>query len=91
MNPTTNRTTCFLVHPDGSDLHRITHTFGGIYTWFKQTFSLDGTMITVARGPAVGKAGNPDVYVMNVDGSGLRDITNSNLWESASDWGPRPT
>ena len=81
----------FLVHPNGSDLHRITHTFGGTYTWFKQTFSPDGTMITVARGPAVGKAGNPDVYVMNVDGSGLRDITNSNFWESASDWGPRPT
>ncbi len=80
----------FMVHPNGTDLHRITHTFGGTYTWYKQTFSPDGTMITVSRGPAVGAAGNPDVYVMNLDGSGLLAVTRSTPWESAADWGPRP-
>ncbi len=80
----------FMVHPNGTDLHRITHTFGGTYTWYKQTFSPDGTMISVSRGPAVGAAGNPDVYVMSLDGSGLRDVTRSTPWESAADWGPRP-
>lgn len=80
----------FLVHPNGSDLHPITHTFGGTYTWYKQTFSPDGTMITVARAPGVGNAGNPDIYVMNVDGTGLRAVTRTFAWESAADWGPRP-
>jgi TolB protein len=80
----------YLVHPNGKNLHRITHTFGGTYTWFKQSFSPDGTMIAVARGPGLGAAGNPDVYVMNLDGSGLRDVTNSLAWDSATDWGPSP-
>ena len=37
------------------------------------------------------QAGKGDVYTMNVDGTGLKDITNSNEWESAPDWGPRST
>jgi len=47
-------------------------------------------MIGVALGPGVGKAGNPHVYVMNVDGSGLHDVTRSAPWESATDWGSQP-
>jgi TolB protein len=78
----------FLIHPNGTDLHRITHTFGDHFTWLSSSFSPDGTMITVARFPGHGRAGNADVYVMNLDGSGLRDVTNSFLWDSASDWGP---
>jgi hypothetical protein len=27
------QTNVWLVHPNGTDLHRITHTFGGTYTW----------------------------------------------------------
>ena len=83
----------YLVHPDGSDLHRVTHTFTGgepTATWGHATFSPDGTMITASHKPGVGKPGNPDVWVMNLDGSGLRDVTNSVIWDSAPDWGPRP-
>ena len=83
----------YLVHPDGSDLHRVTHTFTGgepTATWGHATFSPDGTMITAAHKPGVGKPGNPDVWVMNLDGSGLRDVTRSVIWDSAPDWGPQP-
>jgi Tol biopolymer transport system component len=82
----------FLVHPNGTDLHRVTHTFtGGESTWGGSSFSPDGTMITTAHKPGVGKPGNPDIWVMNLDGSGLRDVTNSVIWDSAPDWGPSPS
>lgn len=78
----------FLVRPDGSDRHQITHTVGGTYTWFSAAFSPDGQFITTARSPGRGKAGNPDVFVMSVDGTGLRSITDTTGWESGADWGP---
>ncbi len=81
----------YLVHPNGSGLHRITSASGGDFTWLSSSFSPDGTRITVGRYPAAGPAGNADVYVMNVDGSGLEDVTNSVKWDSAPDWGPLPT
>jgi len=31
-----------------------------------------------------------DVYTMNPDGSDRHNVTHSNAWESAPDWGPRP-
>jgi TolB protein len=77
----------YLVHPNGSDLHRITHSHGGMYSWLSSSFSPDGTMITVSRAPGVGNAGRADVYVMNVDGTGLFDVTGSASWESNNDWG----
>jgi Tol biopolymer transport system component len=80
----------FLVRPDGSDRHRITHTVEGTYEWFSASFSPDGRFITTARSPGQGKAGNPDVFVMSADGTGLRNITNSSVWESGVDWGPSP-
>ena len=79
----------FLVHPDGSDRHRITHTVAGTHEWFSASFSPDGRSITTARSPGQGNAGNPDVFVMGADGTGLRNITNSRSWDSGADWGPQ--
>lgn len=81
----------YLVHPDGTGLHPITHTFThGASTWGSSSFSPDGTMITVAHKPGVGTPGNPDVWVMNLDGSDLRNVTRSAIYDSAPDWGSRP-
>ena len=80
----------YLVHPDGTGLHPITHTFThGASTWGSSSFSPDGTKITVAHKPGVGTLGNPDVWVMNLDGSGLRNVTRSDIYDSAPDWGSR--
>ncbi len=80
----------FLVHPNGTDLHAVTHTYtGGEVNWGGLSFSPDGTMIAAAH-TGVGKV-NPDIWVMRLDGSGLRDLTNSLIYESAPGWGPRPT
>jgi hypothetical protein len=31
-----------------------------------------------------------DIFVFELDGSNMRNLTESNDWESASDWGPQP-
>jgi TolB protein len=77
----------WLVHPDGTGRHRVTHDFGGSGKWLRAAFSPNGQKITAARTNGVGKAGNADVYVMNIDGSGLQNITRSTQWESTPDWG----
>jgi Tol biopolymer transport system component len=45
-------------------------------------------MIVAGRTPGVGDAGNADVYVMNVDGSSVVNITETPKWDSLADWGP---
>jgi Tol biopolymer transport system component len=79
----------YLVHPNGNGLHRVTDTFThGESNWGGLTFSPDSTLIAASRHDA-STGSNPDVWVMNLDGSGLHDITNSAIWDSAPDWGPR--
>jgi TolB protein len=77
-----------LVHPNGTGLHRITHSHGK-RKWLSCSFSPNGKKIQAGRVPGRGKAGNADIYVMNLDGTGRRNLTRSGAWESASDWGPR--
>ena len=79
----------WLVHPNGANFHRVTHSAGTGLTWFSSTFSPDGTQIVTSRSPGSGAAGNADVYTINLDGTGLVNITQSVRWDSAPDWGPR--
>jgi Tol biopolymer transport system component len=74
----------YLIHPDGTGLKQLTH-FGKGTAALSSSFSPDGKWITVAR---TGVAGQPDVYVMRADGTGLRPVTRTKLWDSAPDWGP---
>ena len=80
----------WLVHPSGSahGRHAVTHTPDGAGKWQSGSFSPNGKKITAAKAPGVGAAGNADVYTMNRDGSGRRNVTQSPPWESAPDWGP---
>jgi Tol biopolymer transport system component len=78
-----------LVRPDGSSLHRITHG-GGKQKWYSGSFSPDGTKITAARSPGFGKDGKADIFSMERDGSGLRNVTRSEAWEGTPDWGGTP-
>jgi TolB protein len=79
----------FLVHPNGNGLHAVTHTYSGAESnWGGLSFSPDGTMIVAAHSPGAGGV-NPDIWVMRLDGSGLRDVTNSVVYDSAPSWGPR--
>jgi TolB protein len=81
-----HRPSClWMIHPDGKGLHRIAGICG--YEWSWGSFSPNGRKITIGRAPGVG--GNADVYVMNLDGSGVRNVTKSMKWEGNADWGPR--
>ena len=61
----------YLVHPNGTGLHRITRAPAHVHQWGSFSFSPDGAMITVAFNAGEGIA--PDIWVLNIDGSGLSD------------------
>ena len=46
----------------------------------------DGKSIVFAKGP---DGSSLHVYVMRLNGSHVRRVTRSKLWDSAPDWGPR--
>jgi Tol biopolymer transport system component len=74
-----------IVHPNGKGLRIV---IGAPGTWGSLSFSPAGGMITAAHSPGVGSAGNADVYTLKLDGSDLKNVTNSSAFESAPDWGP---
>ena len=79
----------YKVHPDGTELTNLTRQRANGHHHLSSTFSPDGRMIVTARTPGVGPEGAADVFVMNADGSNIRQVTKTRLWESSVDWGPR--
>ena len=63
----------FPVHPNGTDLHAVTHTYTGGEIQLGWSRLLTGR--NHDRGGAIPESGkvNPDIWVMRLDGSGLRD------------------
>jgi Tol biopolymer transport system component len=83
----------WLLRPNGHLRHPVTHDPAGTAKWQSASFSPNGKKIQAGRTPIVSGEQQPgtDVWVMNLDGSNLRNITQTpNKWESASDWGARP-
>jgi TolB protein len=78
-----------MLRPNGTGLHLVTKAKAA--EWYRPCFSPDGTRIVSARSLGVGADGNADVYVMHLDGSNKRNITRTDEWDSAPDWGPRKT
>jgi TolB protein len=72
-----------LVRPDGSGLRQVTHVEDGTQL-LSASFSPDGRSITFAM---TGEGGEPDVFVMRVDGKDVRPVTTTPVWESVPDWG----
>lgn len=75
----------FVIHPDGTGRKQVTHFKKRTHVT-SSSFSPDGTSIVLGKGP---EGGNIDVYTMRLDGTRLRRVTRSKLWDSAPDWGPR--
>jgi Tol biopolymer transport system component len=73
----------YVIRPDGKGLRQLTHFKEG--TWVgSASFSPDGKRITFAK---AGRGGAADVFVMRTDGSGIKPVTRTALWDSAPDWG----
>jgi Tol biopolymer transport system component len=52
-------------------------------------WSPDGNKIVFVQNPS-GPLGNADIFTMNADGSAIRQITTSTLWDFRPDWGAAP-
>ena len=76
----------FLIHPDGTGRRQISHLPSGTFIG-SASFSPDGRSIVFAKGP---QGGNIDVFTIGLDGTHLRRLTRSRLWDSAPDWGSAP-
>jgi TolB protein len=87
--PATVSANLYTIGADGADLSQLTHARGGAVQHLSATFSPDGRWIAFSRTPGVGKTGNADVFVMHADGTHVRNVTGSAIWDSGVDWGPR--
>jgi TolB protein len=79
----------YTFHPDGTHLRQLTFAVGGALQYLGSSFSPDGRRITVGRKPATGGTA-ADVYVMRADGTHIRPVTRTLLYDSYPDWGPDP-
>jgi Tol biopolymer transport system component len=77
------------VRPDGTGRTNLTKQKAGGHHYLSSSFSPDGRFIVSARTPGAGPNGHADLVVMRSDGSRIRPITKTALWESSVDWGPR--
>jgi Tol biopolymer transport system component len=79
----------WLVHPDGTDLHKLTHTPADTGKWQSCAFSPDGRFVVSAENlVSNGDLENADVYIIPTSGGTPVNVTNTpNRWESAPDWG----
>jgi TolB protein len=73
----------YVIDPDGKGLRPLTHFKAGT-TVLSYSFSPDGKWITFAKS---GRGGEPDIFVMRANGTGIRPVTRTVLWDSAPDWG----
>ena len=75
----------YVVRPDGSALRQVTHVSPET-TLLSASFSPSGRRIGYA---SAGEAGEPDIFTARLDGTHVRQVTRTALWESAPDWGSR--
>ena len=77
------------MRPDGGRLTNLTKQKAGGFHYLSSSFSPDGKWIVSARTPGAGRNAHADLVVMKADGTRIRPITKTTLWESSVDWGPR--
>ncbi len=80
----------WIMRDDGTEMVQLTEDFGDN---LRPTFSPDGTKLTWTNDPPPGgDLGDEDIYVMNLDGTGVRNLTKSpevddfgSVWRPAAD------
>jgi Tol biopolymer transport system component len=75
----------YVVRPDGTGLKQLTRFKPGTSV-LSYSFSPDGKWITFSKS---GRSSKPDIFVMRANGTGIRPVTQSSLWDSAPDWGAK--
>jgi Tol biopolymer transport system component len=84
----------YWVHPDGTDLHALTHSPAGTKTYlgssFAPSFAAGKGWIVAARQPGYGSMDNADVFRMRIEHGDVvssENLTKSGIWDSAPVWG----
>jgi Tol biopolymer transport system component len=86
----------YWVHPDGTDLHQITHAPAAkqyLGSSFSPSFSEEEGWIVVGRTSGYGKEGNADVFRVRLEDGGVVrkvNLTKSAIWDSGPGWGTHP-
>jgi len=81
----------YLVHPDGTALHKISiDTHGSHYFAKEPTWSPDGSRILFVLYLGSNHEGQPDLFTMNPDGSHLLQVTDTSATENVPSWGTHP-
>jgi Tol biopolymer transport system component len=81
----------FLVHPDGTALHKIPiDTHGSTYFAKEPTWSPDGSRILFVMYLSSNNQGQPDLFTVNPDGSHLVQVTDTPETENVPSWGTLP-
>ncbi len=78
----------YTVKPNGRGLKQLTFEQGGTVNYLGSSYSPDGCFIVVGRRPATGGV-NADIFIMRSDGSHIRSLTRTVLYDSYPDWGPK--
>jgi len=78
----------YLVHPDGTGLTGL--TTGNNDTSFHPVWSPDGTKLVFERVHSVNGSDQEDLWMMNADGSGLFQLTDTPESEGSQEWGASP-
>jgi len=77
----------YLVHPDGSGLHRIDVQTGGSWYYAKEpAWSPSGDRIIFVMYLG-SNDGQPDVFTMNPDGTHVSQVTDTEVTETTPQWG----
>jgi TolB protein len=79
----------YTIRDDGTGQTQLTHARPG-QGYLSSSFSPDGKWITFGMSRGAGKNKTAAVYVMRANGTGLRAVSKTTLWDSAPDWGSRP-
>jgi TolB protein len=78
----------YTVRADGTDLRQLTFEEGGVRNVLGSSYSPGGKRIVFGRRPATGGT-NADIFIIHVDGTHERPVTQTVLYDSFPDWGPK--
>ncbi len=82
-------TNLFKIRPSGRGLTQITFEPAGGQIYLGASWSADGRFIVTGRRPETGGV-NADIFILRRDGSDIRPLTQTQLYDSYPDWGPLP-
>jgi TolB protein len=85
-DPSGTGSNLYTIRPDGSGLRQLTHYSAGERV-LEGSYSPDGAEIVFATSHDAVGGSNPDVFVMNLDGTRVHPLTRTANFESEADWG----